>query len=147
MQCRIYPPIWVNLGDLQGISSHTDRIFTAISGWQSHASLCKIMSSPFRVSILSFYLTKAIESLLTAETESINGRYNSCANRCYYACFQAAIAAILNEGIRPAGQWNHQFVQAQFVGILINQRKRYDSELRRVLCRQPKSSRQSRLPP
>ena len=53
MQCRIYPPIWVNLGDLQGISSHTDLIFVAIAGRQNHASLCKIMSSPFRVSILS----------------------------------------------------------------------------------------------
>jgi len=58
---------------------------------------------------------------------------NSCANRCYYACFQAAIAALLCEGIRPAGQWGHAFVQAQFVGVLINQRKRYEPELRRVL--------------
>ena len=81
----------------------------------------------------TIYLTKAIESLLTAESEFANGRYNSCANRSYYACFQAAIAAILNEGIRPAGQWNHQFVQAQFVGVLINQRKRYDTAQRRVL--------------
>jgi uncharacterized protein (UPF0332 family) len=81
----------------------------------------------------TIYLTKAYESLLTAESEFANGRYNSCANRSYYACFQAAIAAILNEGIRPAGQWNHQFVQAQFVGVLINKRKRYESELRRVL--------------
>ena len=81
----------------------------------------------------AIYLTKAIESLLTAETESINGRYNSCANRCYYACFQAAIVALLSEGIRPAGQWNHQFVQAQFVGVLINQRKRFDAQLRRAL--------------
>jgi uncharacterized protein (UPF0332 family) len=82
----------------------------------------------------TIYLTKAIESLLTAESEFANGRYNSCANRSYYACFQAAIAAILNEGIRPVGQWNHQYVQAQFVGILINKRKRYESELRRVLA-------------
>jgi uncharacterized protein (UPF0332 family) len=81
----------------------------------------------------TIYLTKADESLLTAESEFANGRYNSCANRTYYACFQAAIAAILNEGIRPAGQWNHQFVQAQFVGVLINKRKRYETELRRVL--------------
>jgi uncharacterized protein (UPF0332 family) len=81
----------------------------------------------------TIYLTKAIESLLTAESEFANGRYNSCANRSYYACFHAAIAAILNEGIRPVGQWNHQYVQAQFVGVLINKRKRYESELRRVL--------------
>jgi uncharacterized protein (UPF0332 family) len=64
----------------------------------------------------------------------VNDRYNSCANRCYYACFQAAIAALLREGIQPAGQWHHQFVQAQFVGVLINQRKRYDPQLRRVLA-------------
>jgi uncharacterized protein (UPF0332 family) len=82
----------------------------------------------------AIYLTKAMESLLTAETEFINGRYNSCANRCYYASFQAAIAALLIEGLRPSGQWNHQFVQAQFVGVLINQRKRYDTQLRRVLA-------------
>jgi uncharacterized protein (UPF0332 family) len=82
----------------------------------------------------TIYLTKAYESLLTAESEFANGRYNSCANRTYYACFQAAIAAILTEGIRPSGQWNHQFVQAQFVGVLINKRKRYESELRRVLA-------------
>src|SRR5918993_4466816 len=82
---------------------------------------------------IAIYLTKATENLLTAESEFINGRYNSCANRCYYACFQAAIAALLNESIRPAGQWNHQFVHAKFVGVLINQRKRYDAQLRRVL--------------
>jgi uncharacterized protein (UPF0332 family) len=83
---------------------------------------------------ITIYVAKATESLLTAESEFVNGRYNSCANRCYYACFQAAIAALLREGIRPVGQWNHQFVQAQFVGVLINQRKRYDPQLRRVLA-------------
>jgi uncharacterized protein (UPF0332 family) len=83
---------------------------------------------------ITIYLAKAAESLQTAESEFANGRYNSCANRCYYACFQAAIAALLREGIRPRGQWNHEFVQAQLVGVLINQRKRYDRELRRVLA-------------
>jgi uncharacterized protein (UPF0332 family) len=83
---------------------------------------------------LTIYLAKATESVLTAESEFVNGRYNSCANRCYYACFQAAIAALLREGIRPAGQWSHAFVQAQFVGVLINHRKRYDPALRRVLA-------------
>src|SRR3989442_8421083 len=50
------------------------------------------------------------------------------------SCFQAAIAVLLREGIRPRGQWNHAFVQAQLVGVLINQRKRYDPQLRRVLA-------------
>ena len=49
------------------------------------------------------FLLKAEESLSGAESEFANERYNSCANRCYYACFQAAIAALLTEGIRPAG--------------------------------------------
>jgi uncharacterized protein (UPF0332 family) len=83
---------------------------------------------------ITIYLTKAEESLRTAESEFANGRYNSCANRCYYACFQSAIAALLAEGIRARGQWSHEFVQGQFVGVLINQRHLYDSELRRVLA-------------
>jgi uncharacterized protein (UPF0332 family) len=83
---------------------------------------------------LTIYVAKANESLLAAESEFVNGRYNSCANRCYYACVQAAIAALLREGIHPAGQWSHAFIQAQFVGVLINQRKRYDPHLRRALA-------------
>ncbi len=83
---------------------------------------------------ITIYQAKATESLLTAESEYVNGRYNSCVNRCYYSCFQAAIVALLREGIRPRGQWSHEFVHAQFVGVLINQRKRYDSDLRRVLA-------------
>ena len=82
---------------------------------------------------VSLYLGKAAESLLTAESEFVNGRYNSCANRCYYACFQAAVAALIQEGIRPRGDWGHDFVQGQFVGQLINRRKRYSSSLRAIL--------------
>lgn len=82
---------------------------------------------------IAIYLAKAAESLVSAESEFINGRYNSCANRCYYACFQAAVAALIEEGIRPRGDWGHDFVQGQFIGLLINRRKRYNSELRRVL--------------
>jgi hypothetical protein len=32
---------------------------------------------------ITIYLAKAAESLLSAESEYVNGRYNSCANRCY----------------------------------------------------------------
>ena len=83
----------------------------------------------------STYLAKATESLLTAESEFVNGRYNSCANRCYYSCLQAAIAALVREGIRATGdRWGHDFVQAQFVGQLVNRRKRYPADLRQVLA-------------
>src|SRR5919197_2298802 len=86
---------------------------------------------------IMIYLAKAEESLRTTESEFANGRYNSCANRCYYACFQAAIAALLSEGIRPRGQWSHEFVQVQFVGVFINQRHLYETQLRRVLSDNP----------
>lgn len=76
------------------------------------------------------YLAKA------AESELANRRFNDCANRCYYACFQAAIAVLLAAGIEvrsPGGRWRHQTVHAQFVEQLINWRRRYPPSLRRVL--------------
>src|SRR5262245_29924667 len=82
------------------------------------------------------YLSKARESLASAEVDYAAGRYNSCANRAYYACFQAAVAALLAEGLRPAnprGEWSHEFVQSQFNGLLIGRRKRYPLTLRRIL--------------
>src|SRR3990172_10237917 len=86
--------------------------------------------------VTEIYLLKAEESLAGAESEFINGRYNNTANRCYYACFQAAIAALLQEGFEPAGgQWSHEFVPARFVGDLINRRHLYPTDLRDVLER------------
>lgn len=82
------------------------------------------------------YLTKARESLTSAEVDYAAGRYNACANRVYYACFQVAVAALLAEGLRPLsprGSWSHEFVQSQFNGLLIGRRKRYPLPLRRVL--------------
>jgi uncharacterized protein (UPF0332 family) len=85
------------------------------------------------------YLAKAEENLTCAQSELANGRYNTCASRCYYACFQAAIAALIVEGIRPAGrvphQWQHGFVQSQFVGLLVNRRKVYPTSLREIPTR------------
>ena len=84
----------------------------------------------------SIFLFKAEESLAGAASELVNGRYNNCANRCYYACFQAAIAALMHHDIRPQGdEWSHAFVQSRFVGQLINRRKRYPVALRETLSR------------
>jgi uncharacterized protein (UPF0332 family) len=83
---------------------------------------------------ISIYVAKAAESLLSAESECSNGRYNSCANRCYYAAFQAAIAALLREGFRTStDRWPHAFVQSTFAGQLINRRHRYPAGLRSTL--------------
>lgn len=81
----------------------------------------------------SIYLAKAVESLEGAQNALLNGRYNNCANRCYYSAFQAAIAALQRVGIRPAGQWGHEFVQGRFEGQLIYRRKLYPTELRGML--------------
>ena len=88
--------------------------------------------------VSSLLLDKASESLAGAESELAHGRYNNCANRCYYACFQAAVAALIQAGIRPSGQsseWSHAFVPSQFEGQLINRRKLYPTDLRGVLAR------------
>jgi uncharacterized protein (UPF0332 family) len=76
------------------------------------------------------YLAKATESLAGAQSEYDNGRFNNSANRAYYAAFQAAIAALLMESIRSAGeQWPHTFVQSEFSGKLVGRRHRYPSTL------------------
>ncbi len=81
--------------------------------------------------MLILYLRKALESLAGAQSEHANARFNNCANRACYACFQTAIAALLWEGIRASGgHWAHTFVQAEFVGTVVNRRHRYPASLR-----------------
>jgi uncharacterized protein (UPF0332 family) len=82
------------------------------------------------------YLSKATESLAGAEAEYENQRYNNCANRSYYACFQAAIAALVRHQIRPRdprGQWGHDFVRAEFAGRLIGRLKFFPADLKDTL--------------
>lgn len=60
------------------------------------------------------HLAKAREALQGAESELANRRYNNAANRAYYACFHAAIAALIDADIRSSERWEHDFVQARF---------------------------------
>ena len=79
------------------------------------------------------FLDKARESVTGARVEYDGGRFNNSANRSYYAVFQAGIHALMMEGVRPpagGAEWGHAFVEAQFVGLLINRRHRYDATLR-----------------
>jgi len=80
------------------------------------------------------YLAKARESLASARADVKARRYNSAANRAYYAAFQAAVAALINAGIRPANDdWGHRFVMSQFSGKLIRRRKLLPAALRSTL--------------
>jgi uncharacterized protein (UPF0332 family) len=82
------------------------------------------------------YLAKTHENLAGADSELQYGRTNSCARSAYYACFHAAIAALLHAGLTapdPARGWGHNWVHANFVGQLLQRRKLYPASLRRVL--------------
>jgi uncharacterized protein (UPF0332 family) len=82
------------------------------------------------------YLAKAHENLAGAESDLQHGRTNSCARSAYYACFHAAIAALLQAGLtppEPARGCGHDWVHASFVGQMIQRRKIYPANLRRTL--------------
>src|SRR5688572_5790187 len=82
------------------------------------------------------FLKKARESVTGARAELEAGRFNNSANRSYYSVFQAGIHALILEGVRlPGGgsEWSHPFVDAQFSGLLVNRRHRYDTSLRTVI--------------
>jgi uncharacterized protein (UPF0332 family) len=50
------------------------------------------------VDIADLYLAKAQSSLAGAQSELAQQRFDNAANRAYYACFQAAISALLRAG-------------------------------------------------
>jgi uncharacterized protein (UPF0332 family) len=79
------------------------------------------------------YLDKGRESLACAESEFTARRYNTTARNIYYALFQGAVAALLQEGITPFGQWQHEFVHSRFSGQLVYRRKVYPAKFRRTL--------------
>ena len=80
------------------------------------------------------YLAKARESLASAETDLAARRYNSVANRAYYAAFQAAVAALITTGVLASeASWRHRFVMNQFSGRLIRRRKLVTSSLASTL--------------
>lgn len=81
-------------------------------------------------------MERAIESLDGATSELVNGRRHNCASRAYYACFQAAMAALLRfDLVEPESRpgLGHAAVQALFARELIQRRKVLPAELRRTL--------------
>ena len=82
------------------------------------------------------FLERAVESLDGAASEFVNGRRHNAASRAYYACFQAALAALIRFGIRPVAarsEVSHSVVQAEFARELIQRRKVFPAELRVTL--------------
>jgi uncharacterized protein (UPF0332 family) len=88
------------------------------------------------MSVMHDHLAKAREDLAGAEGGLQHGRINSSARSAYYACFHAAIAALLHAELtapESARGWGHDWVHASFVGQLIQRRKLYPANLRRIL--------------
>ena len=76
------------------------------------------------------FLAKAEEALASAAGDFASNRFNSCANRSYYACFQAATSALLTMGVDAR---SHRAVQALFARELVNRRKMYSGNMSSVL--------------
>lgn len=82
------------------------------------------------------YLERGVESLDGAASEFVNGRRHNAASRAYYACFQAAIAALIKFGVQATDtkpDLGHNAVQAHFARELIQRRKVFPPELRVTL--------------
>jgi len=79
------------------------------------------------------FLEKARENLSAAETCFEKGLYNACANRAYFAAFQAAVSALASQGIKR-DRIDHKWVQAEFSGRLIKKRKIYPGRVKSHLA-------------
>ena len=78
------------------------------------------------------YLTKARNSLRTAQNAYEQGDFDSCASRAYFAVFQAEIAALIKLTEFRQEQWRHDRVQAEFNRRLIHARKLFPASLRSI---------------
>jgi uncharacterized protein (UPF0332 family) len=78
------------------------------------------------------FLDKAKENLKIARLSFDNGCYNACANRAYFAAFQAAVAALSAHGIQ-SGKNEHAWVQSEFNLQLIKRKKIYPAKLKPYL--------------
>jgi uncharacterized protein (UPF0332 family) len=81
------------------------------------------------------YLEKAQSSYAGALACMERGAFDSCVSRCYYAVFQAAIAALIQlTDFRPQkGEWSHKTTQAEFNRRLVMRQKVFSGEIGRIL--------------
>ncbi|MBF0228421.1 MAG: HEPN domain-containing protein [Desulfamplus sp.] len=78
------------------------------------------------------FFNKAQANLNAAQLCFDNQLYDSCANRAYYAVFQAAIAALSDKGVNRSKP-DHKQIQADFSEKLIKRQKIYPTKLRSYL--------------
>jgi len=78
------------------------------------------------------FLSKAKENVKIAHISFERECYNACANRAYFAAFQAAIAALADKGIQNRKN-DHAWVQSEFNRRLIKNRKVYPDKMKTYL--------------
>jgi uncharacterized protein (UPF0332 family) len=80
------------------------------------------------------YLEKAKNSYAGARACLDNAAFDSCVSRCYYAVFQAAVAALIAlTDFRPQdGEWSHKATQAEFNRRLVMRRKVFPGAIGRT---------------
>ena len=78
------------------------------------------------------YLSKAKNSLRTAQSAYAQGDFDSCASRAYFAVFQAEIAALIKLTELRLDEWRHERVQAEFNQRLIQARKVFPASFRSI---------------
>lgn len=80
------------------------------------------------------WLDKANENLAAAQLCFDHGHFNACANRLYYAMFQAGIATLVKHGLlQPEARVGHDWLQSNFSGQLIKHRKIFSAKFRSYL--------------
>ncbi len=77
-------------------------------------------------------MDKAKENLNIAQLSFEMECYNACANRAYFAAFQAAVAALSAQGIQ-SGKNDHAWVQSEFNLQLIKRKKIYSAKFKGYL--------------
>lgn len=80
------------------------------------------------------WMNKARENVKAAQLCFDQSCFNACANRLYYALFHAGAAALLKNGVKPAGEKiGHDWLQAAFAEQLIHRRKVFSLKFRSYL--------------
>ena len=92
----------------------------------------KTLTQEQRISIVCYRIESAENTLAEVETHRANGFYNTAVNRLYYACYYAATAILIANGIEVKSHDGVRMNLGKYIvqeGILTPELGRYFSRL------------------
>lgn len=92
----------------------------------------KTLTQEQRISIVRYRIESAENTLAEVETHRANGFYNTAVNRLYYACYYAATAILIANGVEVKSHDGVRMNLGKFIvqeGILTPELGRYFSRL------------------